>query len=65
MTTAKLPQNCAERLADIAEILAAGLMRLIARKSSSLCSPNGETSLDFTAHQSSHAGAPNIEGGPH
>jgi hypothetical protein len=41
-----------ERLQEIAEILAAGLMRLRARKSSGLSTDLGESSLHFTAQQS-------------
>jgi hypothetical protein len=44
-----------QRLSELAEILAAGLMRLRARKSSGLCPDNGETSLHFSRHQSGHA----------
>jgi hypothetical protein len=40
--------------AEVAELLALGLMRLMARKSSELSPPAGETSLDFTGHQSGH-----------
>jgi len=47
----------AERIAEIAEILAAGLIRLRAQQSSELLRRNGESSLDFTAHQSGHANA--------
>jgi len=47
----------AERIAEICEILAAGLIRLGARQSSELSRRNGESSLDFTAHQSGHANA--------
>ena len=36
----------AERLAEIAEILAAGLMRIRARKSSQISPDGGESSLD-------------------
>ncbi len=39
----------AERFAEIAEILAAGLMRLRARQSSPLSPDCGESSLDFSA----------------
>ena len=46
-----------ERLAEIAEILAAGLIRLRARKSSELSPIRGESSLDFTARQRGHANA--------
>jgi hypothetical protein len=44
-----------ERLAEIAEILAAGLMRLRARQSSPLSPDRRESSLDCSAHQSGHA----------
>ncbi|MCJ7787233.1 MAG: hypothetical protein MUP20_00735 [Methyloceanibacter sp.] len=47
--------SAAERLAEIAEILAAGLMRLKARQSSQLSPEYGESSLDYLAHQSGHA----------
>jgi hypothetical protein len=45
----------AERLAEIAEILAAGLMRLRASKSSALSGDHGESCLDFPATQGMHA----------
>jgi hypothetical protein len=41
-----------ERIAEIAEILASGLMRLRARKSSQISPDLGEISLDILAHQS-------------
>lgn len=44
-----------ERIAEIAEILALGLMRLRARQSSQLSRLTRESSLDFTAHQSGDA----------
>jgi hypothetical protein len=44
-----------ERLAEIAEILAAGLMRLRARESSPLSRDLGESSLDFSPDQRGHA----------
>jgi hypothetical protein len=44
-----------ERIAEIAEILASGLMRLRARKSSPLSRDHGESSLDFSAIQRGHA----------
>ena len=47
--------TAAERLAEVAEILAAGLMRLKARKSSHLSAHCGESSLDCAGHQSGHA----------
>ena len=52
--------TAAERLAEIAEILAAGLMRLRARQSSPLSPDCGESSLDCPAHQSGHADALNL-----
>jgi len=47
-----------ERLAEIAEILAAGLMRLQARKSSALSADCGDSSVDFLPDRSGHADAP-------
>ena len=44
-----------ERLDEIAEILALGLMRLRARKSSELAADRGECLLDCAARQSGHA----------
>ena len=41
-------------ITEIAEILALGLMRLQARKSSELSASSGESSLDFTGQQSGH-----------
>lgn len=41
-----------ERIAEIGEILAAGLMRLRARKSSQKSADCGEISLDLNAQQS-------------
>jgi hypothetical protein len=43
-----------ERLDEIAEILAAGLMRLVARKSSPIFADTGDSSLDFSATESGH-----------
>jgi hypothetical protein len=49
------PRDCArERIAEIGEILAAGLIRLRARQSSQLSSGNGESSLASLASQSGH-----------
>jgi hypothetical protein len=45
----------AERLAELAEILATGLMRLRARQSTPLSAHCGESSLDCAARQSGHA----------
>lgn len=47
--------SAAERLDEIAEILAAGLMRLRARKSSPISADCRESSLDLPAAQSVHA----------
>jgi hypothetical protein len=52
-----------ERLDEIAEILATGLMRLHARKSSPLSAAGGESLLDCAAHQSSHADRLTSHGG--
>jgi hypothetical protein len=47
-------ENASKHVADIAEILAAGLIRLSARKSSGKRTESGESSLDFTAIKSGH-----------
>ena len=44
--------TAAERLDEVAEILAAGAMRLMARKSSRLSAERGDSSVDFTAERS-------------
>jgi hypothetical protein len=49
--------NASERLAEIADLLALGLQRLIARQSSELSADRGESSLHFTPMQSG-AGSP-------
>jgi hypothetical protein len=46
--------TAAERLAEIGEILAAGLIRLRARQRETLVRRSGECSFDFPAHQSVH-----------
>jgi hypothetical protein len=46
--------TAAERLDEIADILAAGLIRLRARKSSGLSRDYGESSLDFSPDQRGH-----------
>lgn len=51
--------NAAERLDEIAEILAVGASRLMARKSSRLSADGGDSSVDFTAHQSMYGEATN------
>jgi hypothetical protein len=56
------PDNDAsERLIEVAEILAAGLQRLIARQSSELSADSGESSLHYDANQSGHAAALSLE----
>jgi hypothetical protein len=52
-----------ERLDEVADILAAGLMRLKLRKSSHLSAVSGDSLLDCTAHQSSHADRLKPDGG--
>jgi hypothetical protein len=51
----------AERLTEIADILAAGLTRLWGRKSSPLSRDFGESSLDCSGHQSGHADRNSLE----
>jgi len=55
--------STAERLDEIADLLAAGLMRLRNRKSSPLSPDCGESSLDCPGHQSGHANALKTHGG--
>jgi hypothetical protein len=52
----------AERLDEIGDILATGLMRLRARKSSPLSRDHGESSLDFSPDQRGHASAHSLSG---
>jgi hypothetical protein len=47
--------TAAGRLDEIAEILAAGLSRLLARQSSPQSADRGDSSLDCAADQSGHA----------
>jgi hypothetical protein len=54
--------TAAERLDEIADILAAGLIRLSARKSSALSRDRGESSLDFSPDQSGHVALQNSVG---
>ncbi|MDI3470331.1 MAG: hypothetical protein OJF62_002394 [Pseudolabrys sp.] len=53
----------AERLDEVADILAAGLMRLKLRKSSHLSAMGGESLVDCPAPQSSHADGLKSDGG--
>lgn len=45
-----------ERLAEIGEILAVGLIRLRALQSTRLSAANGESSVDFLPQRRGHAG---------
>ena len=47
--------SATERIAEIGEILAAGLMRLRVRKSSQLSAETGESSFHFMPGESGHA----------
>lgn len=51
----------AERLAELAEILAAGLIRLRAQKSTPLPADCGESLLDCPGRQSGHADPGSLE----
>ena len=55
--------SAVQRLDEIGEILAAGLMRLPARKSTPLSPHSGESSIDFAGHQSGHADILSSDGG--
>ncbi|MDK9723134.1 MAG: hypothetical protein OEL53_18380 [Rhodospirillales bacterium] len=57
MTNALSPNrmSAAERLDEVAEILAVGVMRLVALKSSTLFAHGGESFLDLLPDQSGHA----------
>ena len=50
--------STAERLDEVAEILAAGAMRLLDRKSTRLSAERGDSSVDFTANRSVYGGEP-------
>ena len=50
-----------ERVAEIGEILALGLVRLRARQSSQLSSGRGESSLASLGHQSGHENHERVE----
>jgi hypothetical protein len=54
-TPAHDPSSARERITEIGEILALGLVRLKARKSSQLSGTTGESSLACVADQSGHA----------
>jgi hypothetical protein len=55
MIPIEVDSDCSERMAELGEILAAGLMRLEGRKSSGLSGQNGESPLHFMVDQSGHA----------
>jgi hypothetical protein len=63
MQTYSNRMTAAERLDEIADILAVGLIRLSARKSSGLSAHHGESSLDFSPNQSGHVLVPDSVGG--
>jgi hypothetical protein len=46
-------------IAEIGEILALGLMRLLTPKSRDLSADDGESSLDFSPYQSGHPASSN------
>ena len=52
-----------DRLQEIADILALGLIRLQARQSTSISAHSGDSSLDCAARQSGHANTLNDGGG--
>jgi hypothetical protein len=54
MSNSGTSYDATKRIAEIGEILALGLMRLLAPKSRELSANDGESSLDFSADQSSH-----------
>ena len=54
-------ENTEDRLTEIAEILALGLMRLRARKSSQLSADGGEPLLAMPGDQSGHADPGSLE----
>jgi hypothetical protein len=51
--------SAAERLAEIGEILARGLIRLRARRSRQVSDDHGDSCLDFSANQRSHGAVTN------
>lgn len=48
--------TAAERLDEVAGILATGAQRLLARKSTRLSAERGDSSVDFTANRSVYGG---------
>ena len=57
MTRARSMHLADERMAELAALLAAGLTRLLARKSSGKSADARDCSLDFAANQSGHPDA--------
>ena len=55
--------TAAERLDELADLLAAGLIRLQQRKSSQLSADRGESSLALPGHRSGHANTLKSVGG--
>ena len=53
--------TAAERLAELINLLAAAVIRLQQRKSSPLFGDFGESSVDFSEHQSGHADPNSLE----
>jgi hypothetical protein len=54
--------SAAERLEEVGEILAAGLLRLRARQRQRQAADTGDVSLDFTAGQSVHGSRGRVGG---
>ena len=50
--------TAAERLAELGQILARGLIRLHAREASPLSADDGDSFVDLPPHRSGHANAP-------
>ena len=50
--------TAAERLAELGQILARGLIRLHAREASPLSADRGDSFVDLPPHRSRHADAP-------
>jgi len=50
--------SAAERLAEVADILAAGVIRIRRRQSSPLSAPNGDSFLDFSPPKSGRGRKP-------
>lgn len=55
----------AQRISEVGDILALGIIRLVTRKSSQNAAKSGETSLDFTRLQSGDRDRSPLQGGLH